>query len=105
VTIKRDINALIPPKARGKKRLAPLAGNRSIKASRGVGKPAAAATANGIASPLTEIAGSRTFHTTERELRSSDGLFVVSYYNIKQLRMRDAASSEVVFIYDDYTAS
>jgi hypothetical protein len=66
VTIKRDINKLIPPRARGKKRLAPLAGNRVIGASRGIGRLSARATLR------TEI----------RELTSSDGLFVMRYEHV-----------------------
>jgi hypothetical protein len=66
VTIKRDINKLIPPRARGKKRLAPLGGSRSIGASRGIGK-------------LTSRA---TLSTETRELTSSDGLFVMRYEHV-----------------------
>ena len=29
----------------------------------------------------------RTFHTTQRTLRSTDGLFVVAYYNVKNIVM------------------
>ena len=61
--------------------------------------------ASGIASPLTEEAGTRTFHETERELVSSDGLFSLSYFNVQQITMRDAGNRQVVFIYDDYTAT
>jgi hypothetical protein len=101
VTIKRDINKLIPPKARGKKRLAPLGGNRSIAASRGVGKLSSGTSASGIASPLTEVAGQRAYHTTIRSIRSSDGLFVLAYYNLKSIRFLDAKSRTVIFNYDD----
>jgi hypothetical protein len=65
VTIKRDINKLIPPRVRGKKRLAPLAGSRSIGASRGIGKLTASA-----------------IRTERRTLLSSDGIFSLDYYHV-----------------------
>lgn len=87
--------------ARGTKRLSAKAAKGSIKAKRGIGRPGATS-ANGIASPLTEIVGRRTFHATARELRSSDGLFVLQYYNVKQMAFRDAANRTVVFDLVDY---
>ncbi len=92
MTIKRDINKLIPPKARGKKRLAPLAGSRSIGASRGIGKPGSGGQSG---SDFTER--SRAFYATARELRSSDGLFVLQYYNVWQITMNRG-----VFTYLDH---
>lgn len=57
----------------------------------------ASGTGGGIASPLTEVAYSeRTFfslHTTT----SPDGLFTLSFYPLKSIRLLDAASAEVVF--------
>ena len=44
---------------------------------------------------FTEL--SRAFHTTLRELRSSDGLFVLEYYNVSRITMDRA-----VFSYLDY---
>jgi hypothetical protein len=70
VTIKQDINRLIPPRARGKKRLATLGGNRSIGASRGIGR-------------LTQGA---KLSTELRELTSSDGLFVMRYMHVTGIR-------------------
>jgi hypothetical protein len=66
VTIKRDINKLIPPRARGKKRLAPLAGNRSIGAARGIGK----------------LTTANTIRTEMRTLYSSDGIFRLDYQHV-----------------------
>jgi hypothetical protein len=91
VTIKRDINKLIPPKARGKKRLALLAGSRSIGASRGLGKPGGKS-----AAVFTER--SRAFHNALRELRSSDDLFVLEFRNVAQITMVD----QTIFKYIDY---
>jgi hypothetical protein len=91
VTIKRDINKLIPPKARGKKRLAPLAGSRSIGASRGIGKP------GGGQAGFDFTERSRAFYATARELRSSDGLFVLQYYNVSRITMNRG-----VFTYLDH---
>lgn len=101
MTIKRDINKLIPPKARGKKRLPALAGNRSIAGSRGIGRASGSAASGGIASPLTEVAGQRVYHTTARSLISSDGLFTLMYYNLKSIRFLDAKSRTVIINYDD----
>ena len=80
MTIKRDINKLIPPKARGKKRLAPLAGNRSIGASRGIGKQG-----TGQGATTTYAERSRSYYSTARELRSADGLFVLQWHSLKQM--------------------
>jgi hypothetical protein len=44
---------------------------------------------------FTEI--SRAFHTTLRELRSSDGLFVLEYYNVSRI-----TTDRAVFNYLDY---
>ncbi len=67
MTIKRDINKLIPPKTRGKKRLAPLSGSRSIAPSRGIGRLSS---------------GGLRLATELRELTSSDGLFVMVYQHV-----------------------
>jgi hypothetical protein len=66
VTIKRDINNLIPPKARGKKLLAPLSGSLSIAQSRGIGR----------------LSNGGKLATELRELKSSDGLFVMVYQHV-----------------------
>jgi hypothetical protein len=100
VTIKRDINKLIPPKARGKKRLAPLAGNRSIAAARGLGRPGAD---TGIASPLTETSRG---NYDEALVYSSSGLFVFRYAQPRTLSLRDGKGRGVVvnFSRQDETA-
>jgi hypothetical protein len=52
----------------------------------------------GTEGDFTEL--SRAFHTTLRELRSSDGLFVLQYYNVSRITMDRA-----VFNYRDYVPS
>src|SRR5512139_944711 len=56
----------------------------AITAKRSIGKRASGG------STLTAYAETgRTFYTTARELRSSDGLFVLQYYNVKTITMTD----------------
>jgi hypothetical protein len=62
----------------------------AITAKRSIGKRTGT-----TAGDYTEM--SRNFHTTLRELRSSDGLFVLQYYNVKQIVMDKAT-----FNYLDY---
>ena len=76
----------------------------------GVGKPSitgsgSAAAGGGIASPLTEVDNSRTYYTTVREYKSSDGIFVIEYHNIKTINMTDAKQAPVQFVYKDVTPS
>lgn len=66
MTIKRRINQLIPPKTRGKKRLAPISSTRRIAAGIGIGKKTA---------PLP-------LRTERRTLLSSDGIFSLDYYHV-----------------------
>jgi hypothetical protein len=79
----------------------------ALQSKAGVGLPAAqqsvSSSSSGIGGPFTEIAGSRTFHSTVRNLKSSDGLFVLEYYNLRQIKMVDGGGSSVIFNYDDYS--
>jgi hypothetical protein len=65
MTIKRDINKLIPTRQRGKQRLAPLSGAQQIAAKRGVG-----------------LAGGAVLRTEARTLKSSDGIFELDYLHV-----------------------
>ena len=99
MTIKRRINQLIPPKQRGKKRLAPVSSTRRIAAGRGVGKPAAAS--DSLKGPFVEIAGQRSYHDGTHEIASSDGLLVYVYRNLAGMAFRDGGNKSVTFTFDD----
>ena len=70
--------------------LKPLANRGAITAKRKTAKRTGSSSGD-----FTEQ--SRAFHTTLRELRSSDGLFVLQYYNVSRITMDRA-----VFNYLDY---
>lgn len=78
-------------KSRIKSTLKPLDPKPSIKASTGIGKRTGSS-----ASSFTEVA--RTYYTTVRELRSSDGLFVLQFKNLKTW----TTDSGAIFTYLDY---
>jgi hypothetical protein len=88
--LKRAIKAL-QEKSQIKDSLADARKRGAIKAKRKTAKR----TGSAEGGDFTEL--SRAFHTTLRELRSSDGLFVLQYYNVKQIVMDKAT-----FNYLDY---
>jgi hypothetical protein len=92
VTISRDIRKLIRPPPRGKQRLPSLSSTRSIGASRGIAKPVGESGGNSFAER------SRTFYGTVRELRSSDGLFVLEYYNVQKIVMDRATMTYLDYV-------
>jgi hypothetical protein len=94
VTIKGDITRLTPQRQRGKLRLPALSGSRTIAASKGSARPTASSTG------MSFTESSRSFYPTLRTLRSSDGLFVLRYYNVRQIIM-----GNVPFTYLDYDPS
>ena len=71
--------------------LKPLPNRGAITAKRKTAKR----TGSAETGDFTEL--SRAFHTTLRELRSSDGLFVLQWYNVSRITMDRAA-----FNYLDY---
>lgn len=62
---------------------------------------AAISSDSGIDSPLTETDNTRTYHATEKYIKSSDGLFVIAYQHIATMTFRDASNREVVFNFDE----
>ena len=67
-----------------------------IPASRstGLGVEAASDGEGSIASPLTEKAGTRTYHA-DQEITSSDGLFVLVWSPVEALRFSDDNGEDV----------
>lgn len=102
-TTRRLIGGTAQRLARGTKRLPAVKKRGAIvsKAGRGKPGPTTAAAGSGIASPLTEVAKTRTFYSQIRELKSTDGLFTLEYRNPLQLTWRDAVAREVKMILDD----
>lgn len=102
-TLKSAIQSL-QPQARGKGKLDGLAGGRPISGLRGSGIGSAPATgasvssSAGIASPLTETDGTRTYHANQT-LTSSDGLLTLEFAPVNQVTMTDANSAEVRMVY------
>lgn len=88
--LQRAIRAL-QEKSRITDSLKPLPARGAITAKRKTAKRTGAADGG----DFTEQ--SRAFHTTLRELRSSDALFVLQYYNVSRITMDRA-----VFNYLDY---
>ena len=85
------------------KELTPAKQRQTIKGTVGKGYKAGTPQESGggsIASPLTETTGTRT-HWAEKLATSSDGLFVVHYYNDKQITTKDANNKDVKLILDD----
>lgn len=97
-----DLRKIVLPPGRGTGRLGTIAARGAIGASRGVAEleVAGGVSGGGIASPLTEIAGIRSYHA-EQELKSSDGLFVIVYRPIKNTLFRDANAQQVEVEYTD----
>lgn len=88
------------PSKRGKGRLPPAKPRGKIAASVGTAYPSAAAS-GGIDSPLTETVDTRVYYETLHTLRSSSGFFVLEYYNVSTVEMKDKNGREVVFAYRD----
>jgi hypothetical protein len=75
-----------------------------IASSSSIGKPATpsggSSSASSVVGNFVEVAESRTYHTTERHVYSSDGLFSLVYKNIKSLSMTTAQGTSS-FVYQD----
>ena len=98
---RQGIRQLAALKARGKQRLPAAQARGAIVSARGKGLPTGtAAAASGIASPLREIVGSRTYHA-EKTIDSTDGFFQLVYEPLKSVRMLDAGGRVVEFNFDD----
>jgi hypothetical protein len=96
--LRRSIRQL-QEKAKIKNTLKPLPARGSITAKAQKGKRTGGGTT--IKSPLTETAGSRTYHASLRTIKSSDGLFVLVYRNTNTVSTVDAGGNAVVFVYDN----
>jgi hypothetical protein len=90
----------LAPKKRGKGRLRPAPSRTAIPASTATAYPSGA-DIDGIESPLTEQADTRTYHATTYTLTSSSGFLVLEYAAIETMTFSDAVSREVVFEFDD----
>jgi hypothetical protein len=97
-SLRRGIRQL-QERARIKSTLKPLPKRGSITAKAQNGKRTGGGTT--IKSPLTETAGTRTYHGTPKTITSSDGLFVLVYRNTYTVSTVDAGGNPVVFVYDN----
>ncbi|MCK9386123.1 MAG: hypothetical protein M0Q15_16050 [Nevskia sp.] len=55
----------------------------------------------GIASPLTETLFADRSYYTEVVVASSDGIFTMRYKPIKDMKFKDGADNEVVFVFKE----
>ncbi len=99
-TTRRLVGGTAQRLARGTKRLPAVKQRSALKSKAGRGKPGSAR--SGIASPLSEISGLRTYYA-ERTIDSTDGMFQLVYLPLKTITMRDANGEVVVFGFDDVT--
>ena len=96
--LERDLAALLNPKPRGNGRLKPLSGRGPLPGRIGIGRPTVTETAMaGIASPLTEVAGTRTYHPTQT-LTSSDGYTTWEVEPTKEISLVDGAGNPVALV-------
>lgn len=109
-SLESAVRSLVDPPKRGKDsranpgrvytgRLIP--GKESRAGSRqSAGHPSDGATpGGGIASPLTETAGNRAYHSTDATMVSSDGMFTLQYRPVSVIEMTDANGAAVTFNY------
>lgn len=100
--IKEDLNAL-EKSPRKNAQLPQLERRGTRPAAVGVGswrEPATGA-GGGIASPLVEVPGTRTQHTTSRIITTSDGMLAFAIRRTARITMRDANDAEVVMEFDN----
>jgi hypothetical protein len=96
--LRRGIRQL-QERAKIKNTLKPLPKRGTLTAKAQKGKRTGGGTT--IKSPLTETAGTRTYHATPKTITSSDGLFVLVYRNTYAVSTIDAGGNAVVFVYDN----
>jgi len=96
-----ELNRLqrVPPQRRTLRTVPPVG---AVPASRGRASyvPPPAATGGGIASPLIEEPGTRTFHLP-RIITTSDGLFVFRLRRTASITMKDANNAEVLMEFEN----
>lgn len=102
--IVEDLKALIKKEARLKAGLPQPAVRNDIPAGRGVGFATTVSKAGGgsggIASPLTEQAGKRTYYP-DRYISSTDGIFSFAWAPTRRAEYKDANGAEVLVDYVD----
>lgn len=106
---RRDVASIIP-KTKGikKGRLPSAPAKEPINSSLGVGTAPAASAASttaegGIASPLEEVAGTRTYHSNYA-VYSPDGLFVMILKPIRSAQFKDNNGKVIDVKYKDPSA-
>jgi hypothetical protein len=94
-TLRDNVSGLNKPR-RGNKDIVSRRAAGAILPKVGVGKPVSAAK-GGSQYPTAYAELNRSFHTTVREYRSTDGLFVILYNNIKTINTDYASFSYLDF--------
>ena len=96
-----DINALLnPPRERRTlKQLEPRGGVTGQVGTGNYTAPPATGTGGGISSPLSEVPGSREYHTASVVIRSVDGSTYMAVQVPSRIKMTDSTGAEVIFEY------
>lgn len=95
-----DINAVVQ-QTRTRSALPTVDSRGSVPAQRGTGtyQAPSSSSGSGIASPLTETPGTRTYHTSLKVIASTDGSTFISVQLPSAVTMTDATGAEVIFNY------
>jgi len=91
-----DLDRLRQPSLKVKGRLETPQARDEISAGQGIGQagtPSAKSSGDGIAFPLTEQAGLRTYYP-DRYLYSTDGIFTIAWAPIKKATFQDNAGAQ-----------
>ena len=96
-----DINALLnPPRERRTlKQLEPRGGVTGQVGTGNYTAPPATGTGGGISSPLSEVPGSREYHTASVVIQSVDGSTYMAVQVPSRIKMTDSTGAEVIFEY------
>jgi len=95
-----DIKSLVPETQKKRKKLKPKPRKSGIPSTASAVK-ADLGNGQGIASPITERPGSREYHDTLHEYRTSDGFFTVVIRNVKTINGVDASGQPAAWVLDD----
>ena len=96
-----DINALVN-QPRQRRSLPAVEPRGSVAPQRGRGNytaPPATGTGGGISSPLSEVPGSREYHTASVVIQSVDGSTYMAVQVPSRIKMTDSTGAEVIFEY------